>query len=43
MIVAADAPQEPVALPTPQFTGFTAVAVLAGLLYCRKSILRMVV
>jgi hypothetical protein len=37
-----DAPQ-PVALPTPQFTGFTAVATLGVLLMCRKSILRLVV
>jgi hypothetical protein len=35
-------PQAAVALPTPQFTGIGAVAVLALLLRCRKSILRLV-
>src|SRR5687767_3965197 len=41
-LIAAPAPQQMVALPTPQFTGISAVAVLAILLSCRKSILRLV-
>jgi hypothetical protein len=34
--------QAAVALPTPQFTGLSAVGVLVILLGCRKSILRLV-
>ena len=42
VFVASSPQQAAVALPTPQFTGIGAVIVLAILLRCRKSILRLV-
>jgi hypothetical protein len=39
---AAGPAQAPVALPTPHFTGFTAVAAMAAMLACRKRIFRLV-
>jgi len=39
---AAGPAQAPVALPTPHFTGFTAVAAMTAMLACRKRIFRLV-